>query len=318
MELKTFEIIKNSKKFIAGSLVVIAALLCVVIYNIASGNGMFNLDVEFSGGTSIVVDFGEVVDVEEIETYIMENSEETNPVVRNYEGNSYIEIKIQETDSVAVETLIDGFLETYNLTNEDIISTNSFSATVSNEMKTSAVGAIFVACIAILIYVGIRFKDFVMGGSAIIALLHDIIFVVLFYAAFRIPLNYSFIAVLLTIIGYSINATIVIFDRARENKQTRPNLDDGELMNMSINQTLTRSIYTSITTFLAIFFLYIIGVDSMKQFSLPILFGVAIGTYSSIFISGSVWYNVKAKIKANDTNNTKTKTKNTTKNKPVL
>ncbi len=300
MELKTFEIIKNSKKFIAGSLVVIAALLVVVIYNIASGNGMFNLDVEFSGGTSIVVDFGEVVDVEEIETYIKDNSEETNPVVRNYEGNSFIEIKIQETDSVAVETLIDGFLETYGLTNENIVSTNSFSATVSNEMQTSAIFAILVACVAIAIYVGIRFKDFVMGGSAIVALLHDIVYLVLFYAVFRIPLNYSFIAVLLTIIGYSINATIVIFDRARENKSRRPNLDDGELMNMSINQTLTRSIYTSVTTFLAILFLYIFGVDSMKQFSLPILFGVAIGTYSSIFISGSVWYTVRARIKTKE------------------
>ncbi len=301
MELKTFEIIKNSKKFIAGSLVAIAALLVVVIFNIASGNGMFNLDVEFSGGTSIVVDFGNVVDVEEIETYIKDNSEETNPVVRNYEGNSYIEIKIQETDSVAVETLIDGFLENYSLTNENIISINSFSATVSNEMQTSAVFAILVACLAILVYVGIRFKDFIMGGSAIIALLHDIVFVVLFYAAFRIPLNYSFIAVLLTIIGYSINATIVIFDRARENKAHRPNLDEGELMNMSINQTITRSIYTSATTFLAILFLYVFGVDSMKQFSLPILFGVAVGTYSSIFISGSVWYNLKSRVKTKTT-----------------
>ncbi len=109
----------------------------------------------------------------------------------------------------------------------------------------------------------------------------------------RIPLNYSFIAVLLTIVGYSINATIVIFDRARENKHARPSLDDGEIMNMSINQTITRSIYTSFTTLLAILFLFIFGVESMKQFSLPIVFGIAVGTYSSVFISGSVWYSLK-------------------------
>ncbi len=295
MELKTIEIIKNSKKFIAGSLVAIAALLVIMIINMVSGNGMFNLDVEFSGGTSIVIDMNEVTDVEEVEEFIKANSEETNPLVRNYEGSTEIEIKIQETDSVVIENLVDGFIENYGLTNEDLISTNSFSATVSKEMQSSAVVAILLACIAILIYVGIRFKDFAMGISAIIALLHDVTLVVLFYSAFRIPLNYSFIAVLLTVIGYSINATIVIFDRARENKANRPNMDEGELMNMSINQTITRSIYTSATTFLAILFLFVFGVESMRQFSLPILFGVAIGTYSSIFISGSIWYNLKQK-----------------------
>lgn len=301
MELKTFEIIKNSKKFISISLAGIAILLAIMIVNIATGKGAFNLDVEFSGGTAIVVNAGEDVSADkilEIEDYIKENTEESNPVVRNYEDSNYIEIKIQETDSVVVGELTTGLLEHYNLTNEDLISTSSFSSTVSNEMKSSALLAIIVACIAITIYVGIRFKDFTMGVSAIIALLHDVTFVVLFYSATRIPLNYSFIAVLLTVVGYSINATIVIFDRARENKKLRPSMDEGELMNMSINQTITRSIYTSATTLLAILFLFVFGVDSMKQFSLPIMFGVAIGTYSSICISGSVWYNLRGKKKA--------------------
>ncbi len=300
MVLKTFEIIKNSKKFIAGSLVAIAALLIISIINISAGNGMFNLDVEFSGGTSIVIDMNEQVDVEEVETVIKENSQETNPLVRNYEENNFVQIKIQETDSVVVEDLINAFLKRYSLTKEDLISTSSFSPTVSSEMQSSAILAILVACVAILIYVGIRFNDITMGASSIIALLHDVTLVVLFYSAVRIPLNYSFIAVLLTVIGYSINATIVIFDRARENRQLRQSMDDGELMNMSINQTISRSIYTSVTTFLAIFFLYVLGVDSMKEFSLPILFGVAVGTYSSIAISGSVWYNLKNKKRAKE------------------
>ncbi len=295
MERKSLQIIKNSKKYIAISLTAIALLLCVTIFNIANGNGAFNLDVEFSGGTAIVVDMGQDVDVASIEEFIKANSEETNPLVRKYDGGTNIEIKIQETDSATVQQLTAGFLAQYNLTDENVVSTNTFSPTVSKEMQSSAVFAMLVACIAILIYVGIRFKDFTMGISSIIALLHDITFVILFYSVMRIPLNYSFIAVLLTIVGYSINATIVIFDRARENKNARPSLDEAEIMNMSINQTLTRSMYTSATTLIAILFLYIFGVESMKEFSLPIMFGVAGGTYSSVFISGSVWYLLKSK-----------------------
>ncbi len=293
MAKRNLEIIKNSKKYIASSLVAIIAMLVIMIVNISSGKGAFNLDVEFSGGTSIVVDMGQEVNVEEIETFIKENSAEQNPVVRQYEGSTEIEIKIQETDSVVLENLINGFIANYGLTNDSIVSTATFSSTVSGEMKSSAVLAILVACVAITIYVAFRFNDVTMGLSAIVALLHDVTFVVLFYAVSRIPLNYSFIAVLLTVVGYSINATIVIFDRARENRKTRPSMDNGELMNMSINQTITRSIYTSLTTLLAITFLYFMGVESMKQFSLPILFGILVGTYSSIFISGSVWYFLK-------------------------
>lgn len=293
--MKNLEIIKNSKKYIATSLIAIALMLVVMIINISSGNGPFNLDVEFSGGTSIILDMGQdsEVDTDEINKLIQEHIDGANSSVRNYEDSDEIEIKLQETDSVKIETIIDAILEKYGLTNEAITSTYSFSSTVSKEMQRDAVVALIVACIAMLIYVGVRFKDFTMGASAIIALMHDITFVVLFYAVMRIPLNYSFIAVLLTVVGYSINATIVIFDRARENKLKRPSLDEGELMNMSIKQTITRSINTSLTTLLAITFLYVFGVDSMKQFSLPIMFGVLIGTYSSIFISGSVWYNLR-------------------------
>lgn len=308
MKLKTLEIIKNSKKYIAGSLIAIAVLLVIMIVNIVSGNGAFNLDVEFSGGTSIVLDMGEdFTDVEGMKTYISDNTDETNPAVRKYEDSSYVEIKIQETDNLEVQSFVEAITTNYGLEDEDIISTNSFSPTVSSEMRNSAILAIFVACVAILIYVAIRFKDVTMGISSIIALLHDVTFVILFYAAFRIPLNYSFIAVLLTIIGYSINATIVIFDRARENRKARPSLPDGDVMNMSINQTVTRSIYTSITTLLAILFLFFMGVDSMKQFSLPILFGVAVGTYSSVFISGSVWYNLRKKINNKNNKNSNSK-----------
>ncbi len=302
LQTRSLQIIKNSKKYIAISLTAIALLLCGTIFNIANGNGAFNLDVEFSGGTAIVVDMGQDVDVTAIEEFIKANSEETSPLVRKYDGGTTIEIKIQETDATTVQNLVAGFITEFGLTQESIISTNTFSSTVSNEMKTSAAVAMFVACIAILLYVGLRFKDFAMGLSAIIALLHDITFVVLFYSVMRIPLNYSFIAVLLTIVGYSINATIVIFDRARENKHARPSLDDGEIMNMSINQTITRSIFTSVTTLLAIVFLYIFGVESMKQFSLPIVFGIAVGTYSSVFISGSVWYNLRKMKSKSDSN----------------
>ena len=148
-----------------------------------------------------------------------------------------------------------------------------------------------------LIYVSFRFKNFKIGASAIIALLHDALVLVSFYAIFRIPLNDSFIAAILTILGYSINATIVIFDRIRENKGKNSKVDE-EIMNNGINESLRRSIFTSLTTFFTVISLYIFGVESVKIFALPIAIGIVCGTYSSIFLAGSIWYmldNIKTK-----------------------
>ena len=157
-------------------------------------------------------------------------------------------------------------------------------------MQEKAFLAVAVSCIAMLIYVSLRFRDFKIGASCIIALLHDALIVLACYAIFRIPLNNSFIAAILTVLGYSINASIVIFDRLRENKRRLGSRDSENVMNISIKQSMRRSLYTSLTTFFTILALYIFGVQSVKEFALPIVVGIICGTYSSVFLAGSLWY----------------------------
>ena len=141
-----------------------------------------------------------------------------------------------------------------------------------------------------LIYITARFKDVKMGASTVMTLLHDAFMTLAIFAILRIPLNYAFIAVLLTIMGYSINATIVIFDRLRENKSRMGRVDNTTLVNVSISQTLRRSVLTSATTLLMVISLYVMGVPSIRDFALPIAIGLIFGTYSSVFLSGSFWY----------------------------
>jgi preprotein translocase SecF subunit len=163
------------------------------------------------------------------------------------------------------------------------------SPTVSADMQRSAILAIIVACIFMLIYITWRFKDIRMGGSTILALLHDAMVVIIIFAIFRIPLNYAFIAVILTTLGYSINASIIIFDRVRENRVRMRNADGVELANASVTQTLRRSVYTTMSTLMVVTALYILGVASIKDFTLPIIIGLLFGIYSSTCLLGSFW-----------------------------
>jgi preprotein translocase SecF subunit len=156
-----------------------------------------------------------------------------------------------------------------------------------------------IACVAMLIYVTLRFRDFKMGFSSIVALFHDAVIVIGFYALLRIPLNSSFIAAVLTILGYSINASIIIFDRIRENKRKFSRMDIGEVVDKSVTQTFRRTIFTSLTTFFTVVSLYVFGVASVKEFALPIAIGVVCGAYSSTFVSGSVYYILSNIKKAN-------------------
>jgi protein translocase subunit secF/protein translocase subunit secD len=163
-------------------------------------------------------------------------------------------------------------------------------------MKRDAVLAVIIAAICMLIYIWFRFKDVVFAGSAVLALLHDVIVVLLVYAAARISVGNTFIACMLTIVGYSINATIVIFDRIRENMGGRSSISEErmtEIVNDSITQTLTRSINTSLTTFFMVFMLAILGVESVREFAIPLLAGIICGAYSSVCITGTLWYTIK-------------------------
>ena len=176
---------------------------------------------------------------------------------------------------------------------DSLIEEQNISAVISDEMQKDAVIAVVIAGICMLIYIWFRFKDIKFGASAVVALLHDVLCVLTVYALVRIPVGNTFIACMLTIVGYSINATIVIFDRIRENRQIMYRESLENIVNKSITQTLSRSINTSLTTFISVLVLYIMGVASIREFALPLMAGIIAGTWSSIFITGTLWYGMK-------------------------
>lgn len=282
------KIVKYRFIYIAISVVVILAGIAAMIFNAAQGNGAFNYDIQFTGGTSIQVDLGKEVSDDEVSKLISDTIGEAPAQIQALEGTT----KIVKTKSLDTETrnavqtaLMDKYgIEQNNFTIQDV------SGTISGEMKKNAFLSVVAACVCMLIYVSIRFKDFSTGASAVIALCHDAIIVLGSYAVFRIPMNNNFIAAILTILGYSINATIVIFDRVRENRKIVGRTNFEALVDTSVKQTLTRSLFTSLTTFFTIAALYVLGVDAIKQFAFPICVGVICGTYSSVFIAGNIWY----------------------------
>jgi SecD/SecF fusion protein len=179
----------------------------------------------------------------------------------------------------------------------DKIVAETISSTISSEMSRDAVLAIIVATILMLIYIWFRFKDVRFGASSVICLIHDVLVVITFYALARITVGSTFVACILTIVGYSINATIVIFDRIRE-KLNATKDDLKTIVNESVNQTLSRSLFTSLTTFIMVAVLYILGVSSVKEFALPLMIGIIRGTYSSVCLASAIWYLLRTKVGA--------------------
>ena len=175
---------------------------------------------------------------------------------------------------------------------EGIVSEN-ISSTVSSEMRTDAVIAVVIATICMLLYIWFRFKDIRFATSAVIALIHDVLVVLAVYAIGRVSVGNTFIACMLTIVGYSINATIVIFDRIREELKTKGKEDLAVLVNRCVTATLTRTIYTTFTTFVMVAILYVMGVSSIKEFALPLMVGIGCGAYTSVCITGALWYVMK-------------------------
>ena len=282
------KIVENRKKFFAASLIVIIIGFAAMIFNAQAGRGAFLYDVEFTGGTSFDLDLGQDYEQEDLQKIITDVTGKDSPQVQQVIGTNEVTVKIQSIDSATRETLTNAILEAYP--NAVMGEVNDVSGTVSHEMQTAAIKATLIAAVAMLLYISLRFHDFRAGGSAIIALLHDVLIVLTAYAMFRIPVNNTFIVVLLTILGYSINATIVIFDRIRENKSAFHANQTAEKINKSISQTLARSINTSLTTFFTVGAIYVLGVPALKEFALPMMIGILAGAYSSVCISGSIWY----------------------------
>lgn len=294
--VKEFKIVENRMKYFALSILIIACGVISMVVNANNGNGMLNFDIEFTGGTSMEIDLGEddFGDVSVL-NIIEDVTGQTNVQMQRVSNTNIVIVKMPSIDSLQREALAGGIVAVFP--NSEILSSADVSGVVSEQMQKSAIQAIVVACAAMLVYISLRFRDVRAGGSAIIALVHDVLIVLTAYSVLRIPVDNAFIAVLLTVLGYSVNATIVIFDRVRENHTMFPKDQLALKMNTSIKQTLGRSIHTSITTFLAVGSIYFLGVQSIKEFALPMMVGIVAGIYSSIFISASVWYTFLDKAK---------------------
>lgn len=298
-----FHFIEHKAIFFGISIAIIAAgFIGMGVYS-ARGSNALNYSLDFVGGTSTTADFGREYTIEELESGVIPVIEDLtgdNDVHATVvDGSTSVVIKTKTLDLDEREELSTILQEQFDV-DADTITSESISSTVSGEMRQSAIIAVVVACICMLLYIWFRFKDIRFASSAIIALVHDVLVVLTTYALLRISVGNTFIACMLTIVGYSINDTIVIFDRIRENLHNVKNPSDDELReiaNHSLTQTLSRSINTSITTIIMVLMLYILGVDSIREFSLPLLTGLIAGTYSSIFIATALWYIMKTKFK---------------------
>ena len=290
---KTIDFLGKRKIWFAVALVVIVIGLGGLVINKTQTGDILNYSMEFKGGTSTNVTFNEDMTLDEISSKVV-------PVVENVTGDAQVQTqKVAGTNEVIIKTrtltveerqaLDQAMVDNFGVEAEKITA-ESISGAISKEMKEDAIIAVIIATICMLLYIWLRFKDIKFAGSAVLALLHDVLVVLAFYALLKWSVGSTFIACMLTIVGYSINATIVIFDRIRENLKVHSKLELAEIVNMSITQTFTRSINTSLTTFVMVFVLFLLGVSSIREFALPLMVGIVCGTYSSVCITGSLWY----------------------------
>lgn len=298
-EAKKINFVGNKKKFFSLSIaIILVGIIAMVAFGVKTGDAL-NFSLEFKGGTATTVDFDTAVDADTVDTKIVPAIEkiigDANVQWTSVNDSNQIIFKTITLDNDKREVLKNMFESDYAV-NPEKITVESISSTISTEMQKEALIAVLVASICMLIYIWFRFSDFRFGTSAVAALIHDVLVVVTFYALFRIGVGSTFIACMLTIVGYSINATIVIFDRIRENLRSMTRKETLEdVVNKSISQTLTRSIFTSLTTFIMVLFLYILGVSSIKEFALPLMIGIISGTYSSICVTGPLWWVLRDK-----------------------
>lgn len=303
-ERKVMPFVEKRFLFFGISIVIIAAgFITMGVYG--SKGSALNYGLDFKGGTSTTVPFSESYTIEQIDSEIVplvsEVTGDSDVQTTQVQGSNQVIFKTRTLNLSEREELNKVFMDNYGVKEEDIQS-ESISSAISSEMRGDAVKAVIIAVICMLIYIWFRFSDARFAVSAIAALVHDVLMVLTCYAVVRISVGGTFIACMLTIIGYSINDTIVIFDRIRENARGKNIKDAGvlaEISNKSVTQTLSRSINTSITTFIMIFMLWLLGVASIRDFALPIMVGLISGTYSSVCISTELWYVLKRRFGKN-------------------
>ena len=293
---KVVNFVKASKYCFVLSLAIIVIGLVFLPLNKSKNGSILNFSLEFTGGTSTTVTFDKPYTLEESEKEVI-------PVITDATGLSAGDIQIQTVEGTNQVIFKTSQLSEENATNMENaikesftvqeISSQSIGSTISSEMKKDAVIAIIIASILMLIYIAIRFSDVKFGASAVLALIHDVMVVFALYAVASLSVGNTFIACMLTIVGYSINATIIIFDRIRENMKIMDRKNTENIVNTSIAQTFTRTIYTSLTTFVMVLVLFIMGVSSLKEFTLTLMAGIVCGAYSSVCITGPLWFTLK-------------------------
>lgn len=287
--MRNINVTKKYKLWFSISGAVILVGLIVMLLN-----GL-NFGIDFTGGTMMQVDLGKTVEVSEIKDVIAEFDLNADIVHAGTDSN---EVIIKTKASLSNTERIDIFevlKAEYGLADEAFRGAEQFGPSIGAEIRNRALLAVVIASVAMLLYISVRFET-IFGLAAVIALVHDVMILLSIYAIFRISVNSSFIAAILTIVGYSINDTIVVFDRVRENVKREKGKTHFEIADMSISQTITRTINTSLTTLVVIGSLFIFGVSSIREFAFPLLAGVAVGTYSSVFIASPVWALLRHKI----------------------
>ncbi|MBO4749312.1 MAG: protein translocase subunit SecD [Lachnospiraceae bacterium] len=300
-ERKSIDFISKKGIFFGVSIAVIVAGFIIMGINAYNGKDALNYSLEFKGGTATTVTFNDKMSLEEAD-------QKVTPVITEVTGSAVQVQTVQDSNEIIFKTnslsvdqraaLEDRLVSDFNV-DRSLITTETISSTISNEMKRDTIIAVVVAIACMLLYIRIRFSDIRFGVSSIAALMHDVLVVLAFYAAARVSVGNTFIACMLTIVGYSINASIVIFDRVRENLAEKSRQETVEdMVNKSITQTLSRSIFTSLTTFIMVACLYVLGVTSIRDFALPLMVGIVCGAYSSVCIVGGLWFVLRKKFPA--------------------
>lgn len=300
-EHKALDFVGKRWIYFAISLVLIVGGFVMMGVNKAQTGNPLNLSLDFVGGTSMTVTFNEQKSLSELETDVIPEMEkiagsavQPQPV----QNSTDVVFKTNALDVTRRDAIEEMLLDKYGVENEQIVM-ETIGGTISKETTVKTFASVCVAMVCMLIYIAIRFKNISFGAGGVLALLHDVLVVLAFYAAAKVSVGSTFIACMLTLVGYSINATIVVYDRIRENRsQMGSGADLKDVINRSITQTLSRSIFTSLTTFIMVAALYVLGVTAIREFALPLMVGIACGTYSSVFLAGSMYYMMQKNKKA--------------------
>lgn len=300
-EHKALDFVGKRWVYFTISLVLIVGGFVMMGVNKAQTGTPLNLSLDFVGGTSMTVTFNEQKSLSELEADVI-------PEMEKITGSSVQPQPVQNSNDVVFKTnaldlskrdaVEEMLLDKYGVENEQIVM-ETIGGTISKETTVKTFASVCVAMVCMLLYIAIRFKNISFGAGGVMALLHDVLVVLAFYAAAKVSVGSTFIACMLTLVGYSINATIVVYDRIRENRNLMGSgADLKDVINRSITQTLSRSIFTSLTTFIMVAALYVLGVTAIREFALPLMVGIVCGTYSSVFLAGSLYYMMQKNKKA--------------------